>query len=40
MRSGRRGYGIYWTEIDENLSTEGLLRGAPAPQQPGSRGAF
>lgn len=26
------GYGIHWDEIDENLSTEGLLRGAPAPK--------
>ena len=26
------GYGIYWSEIDEDLSTEGLLRGAPAPR--------
>ena len=25
------GYGIHWAEIDEDLSTEGLLRGAPAP---------
>ena len=25
------GYGIHWLEIDEDLSTEGLLRGAPAP---------
>ena len=25
------GYGIHWTELDEDLSTEGLLRGAPAP---------
>ena len=25
------GYGIHWEEIDEDLSTEGLLRGAPAP---------
>ena len=25
------GYGIHWPEIDEDLSTEGLLRGAPAP---------
>ena len=24
------GYGIYWPEIDEDLSVEGLLRGAPA----------
>lgn len=27
------GYGIYWPEVDEDLSTEGLLRGAPAPRQ-------
>ncbi len=26
------GYGIHWEELDEDLSTEGLLRGAPAPQ--------
>ncbi len=26
------GYGIYWPGIDEDLSTEGLLRGAPAPR--------
>ena len=26
------GYGIYWPDIDENLSMEGLLRGALAPQ--------
>ncbi|HSR70939.1 MAG TPA: DUF2442 domain-containing protein [Kiloniellales bacterium] len=25
------GYGIHWPEIDEDLGTEGLLRGAPAP---------
>jgi uncharacterized protein DUF2442 len=25
------GYGIYWPKIDEDLSTEGLLRGSPAP---------
>jgi hypothetical protein len=25
------GYGIHWPELDEDLSTEGLLRGAPAP---------
>jgi hypothetical protein len=24
------GYGIHWPEIDEDLSTEGLLAGAPA----------
>ena len=27
------GYGIHWPEIDEDLSTEGLLRGAPAPRR-------
>lgn len=26
------GYGIHWEEIDEDLSTEGMLRGAPAPR--------
>lgn len=26
------GYGIHWPDIDEDLSTEGLLRGAPAPK--------
>jgi hypothetical protein len=25
------GYGIYWPAIDEHLSVDGLLRGAPAP---------
>jgi Protein of unknown function (DUF2442) len=25
------GYGIHWDDIDEDLSTEGMLRGAPAP---------
>jgi hypothetical protein len=28
------GYGIHWPDLDEDLSTEGLLRGAPAPRQP------
>lgn len=28
------GYGIHWPEIDEDLNTEGLLRGAPAPFRP------
>jgi len=27
------GFGIHWPDIDEDLSTEGLLRGAPAPRQ-------
>ena len=26
------GYGIHWPDIDEDLSTEGLLSGAPAPK--------
>ncbi len=26
------GYGIHWPRIDEDLSTEGLLRGARAPK--------
>jgi hypothetical protein len=25
------GYGMHWPDIDEDLSTEGLLRGGPAP---------
>ena len=28
------GYGIHWSDLDEDLSTEGLLRGAPAPRHP------
>jgi hypothetical protein len=40
------GYGIHWPDLDEDLSTEGLLRGAPAPRpaqakvrsKPGPRG--
>jgi len=24
------GYGIHWPDLDEDISTEGLLRGAPA----------
>ena len=33
-RIARGGYGIHWPDIDEDLSSEGLLRGAPAPRQP------
>ena len=29
------GYGIHWPDIDEDLSIDGILRGAPA-----SRGSF
>jgi hypothetical protein len=28
------GYGIHWPDIDEDLSTEGLLRGAPRTSVP------
>lgn len=27
------GYGIHWPDVDEDLSTEGLLRRAPVPRQ-------
>jgi len=27
------GFGIHWPNLDEDLSTDGLLRGAPAPHQ-------
>jgi hypothetical protein len=30
------GYGVHWPEIDEDLSVEGLLRGAPAPHAGGT----
>jgi Protein of unknown function (DUF2442) len=26
------GYGIHWPDVDEDISTEGLLRGAKAPK--------
>jgi hypothetical protein len=26
------GYGIHWPELDEDLTTQGLLQGAPAPR--------
>jgi len=28
------GFGIHWADVDEDLSSEGLLRGAPAHRQP------
>ena len=28
------GYGLHWPDLDEDLSTEGLLRGAPAAAEP------
>ena len=27
------GFGIHWPDVDEDLSSEGLLRGAPAASQ-------
>lgn len=30
------GFGIHWPDVDEDLSLEGILRGAPAPN-PGDR---
>jgi hypothetical protein len=27
------GYGLHWESIDEDLCTEGLLRGSPAPRK-------
>ncbi|MEO5493124.1 MAG: DUF2442 domain-containing protein [Sphingomonas sp.] len=30
--SAGAGFGIHWPDIDEDLSTEGLLRGSPAPK--------
>ena len=27
------GFGIHWADVDEDLSSEGLLRGAPAPRR-------
>ncbi len=29
-----RGIGIHWPDIDEDISVEGLLRGAPSPRWP------
>ena len=29
-KSSGAGYGIHWPQIDEDLSVEGILRGAPA----------
>jgi len=32
------GYGIHWPDVDEDLSTAGLLRGAPAAAEPARLG--
>src|SRR3974390_834641 len=34
------GYGIHWPSIDEDISTERLLRGAPAPPTQVKRSAW
>ncbi|CAN5590104.1 MAG: DUF2442 domain-containing protein [Actinomycetota bacterium] len=36
-RIGGGGYGIHWPDVDEDLSTEGLLRGSPAPRERSAR---
>jgi hypothetical protein len=33
------GYGLHWPDVDEDLSTEGLLRGAPAAPEPARKRA-
>ena len=33
------GYGIHWPDLEEDLSTAGLLRGAPAPRASSSAAA-
>ncbi len=32
-----KGIGIHWPDVDEDISVEGLLRGAPTPRQPDLR---
>jgi hypothetical protein len=34
-RVSAAGYGIHWPELDEDLSTAGLLRGAPSAERAG-----
>lgn len=36
-RISSSGHGIHWPDIDEDLSIEGLLRGAPAPRARSSK---
>jgi hypothetical protein len=31
------GYGIHWPDVDEDLSTEGLLRGSRSPEEGAAR---
>ena len=40
FRISGAGYGIHWPDIDEDLSTDGLLRGAPAASEPASTRAL
>jgi hypothetical protein len=28
------GFGVHWPDVDEDLSVQGLLAGAPAPRRP------
>ena len=28
------GYGVHWPDLDEDLSIDGILQGAPAPHSP------
>jgi len=37
-RVARGGFGIHWPDVDEDLSTEGLLRGPPAPRRSATTG--
>jgi hypothetical protein len=30
------GFGLHWPDLDEDLSTEGILRGAPSPRRSSS----
>ncbi len=33
------GYGLHWPDLDEDLSTAGMLRGEPAAPEPVHRGS-
>ena len=36
-RIGGGGFGIHWPDVDEDISTQGLLRGLPARRPAGER---
>lgn len=38
-RIGGGGFGIHWPDLDEDLSSDGLLRGAPANKHSSSDGS-